>query len=112
MKKLLPVLAVLALIAGAAYYFLFGAESSEDKKAYNGYVEACVKAGEKDYTCRCQANLLRKELSASEMNLITEVGQAVERNDMETVSKIQTDNPKIFEVLQNMPDDVANCVLE
>jgi hypothetical protein len=114
MKKILPFILVLVVV-GAIAYFVFPAvnqQSPESAKSYENYVKACIGAGEEEFTCRCQANILRDKLEPAQIDLLTEVGKAVEKNDMETVSRIQAANPEIFKALEDMPDDVGNCVLE
>lgn len=114
MKKKLLVILVL-IVVGAIAYFIFPVitqESPESAKSYENYVKACINAGEEEFTCRCQANILRDKLEPAQIALLTEAGRAMEVEDAETVHRIQAENPEIFEVLADMPEDVGNCVLE
>jgi hypothetical protein len=102
-------------VIGAVAFLVLPAvnqESPESSQSYSNYVKACVGAGEEEFTCRCQANILRNKLKPAQIDLLTEAGRAMEREDAETVHRIQAENPEIFEVLADMPEDVGNCVLE
>ena len=113
MKKILPFILVL-IVVGAIAYFVFpmlNQESQESSASYNNYVKACV-ATEEEFTCRCQANILRDKLEPAQIDLLIEFGNAQLKEDVETENQIYTENPEIFKVLEDMPDDVGNCVLE
>ncbi len=110
------VVLVLAIITGASAGYLWKQyrlkQLPQVSAGYKRYIESCLKAGEVEFTCRCQAGLLAKRLPDRDLILLTQAGEAVEAGDMATVNALQTSNPHIFTAMDELADEAAKCVLE
>lgn len=99
-------------VLGAYLYFKNQPADPLMTEGYKRYLSSCIRAGEAEFTCRCQAGLLANKLPDDKLLLLAQAGEAMEANDTDTLNKIAKANPEIFVALEDLSGEAASCVLE
>lgn len=83
--------------------------NSQPTKGFDAYIFACETDGELIEVCKCQAEILQKNLSDEEIFILAEAGVAASNGEFERIDYIMENHPKILIAMDNLSLDAEIC---
>lgn len=76
---------------------------------YNAFVFACTSDGETEGVCKCQAQILSRQLPDDKIMLLAQAGAAASQGDVSQIDNIIENHPDILYAMKSLSVETEIC---